>query len=106
MSHEQKTGEKAEAARADEVAGSDSRRGTGRVAIGTPASLPFEWGEQHAQNLAQMRAWLEDTAPLEQLRRRMPPGSTLEDARRLHRLLAQQGRRFSKVMRDLTEELA
>ncbi|MBL8786467.1 MAG: hypothetical protein JNJ59_16310 [Deltaproteobacteria bacterium] len=61
---------------------------------------------EHVERLAKMRAWLEDTAPLEQLRRRMKPGSTLDDARRLHRLLAQEGRRFSKVMRDLTDELA
>jgi hypothetical protein len=55
--------------------------------------------------LAQMMAWLHDTGPLELLRRRMPPGATLDDARRLHRLIAQEGRRFSKVMRDLTEDL-
>ncbi len=60
--------------------------------------------EAHRERLAQMAAWLADPTPLEQLRRRMPAGATLEDARRLHRLLAQEGRRFSKVMRDLTDE--
>jgi hypothetical protein len=60
--------------------------------------------EAHRERLAQMQAWLMDPTPLEQLRRRMPAGATLEDARRLHRLLAQEGRRFSKVMRDLTDE--
>lgn len=71
----------------------------------SPSAAPPS-DREHAERLARMMAWLEDPAPLEQLRRRMPPGSTLEDARRLHRLLAQEGRRFSKVMRDLTDELA
>lgn len=53
---------------------------------------------------AQMMAWLGDTTGLERLRRRMPAGSTLEDALRLHRRLAQEGRRPSKVMRDELHE--
>ncbi len=60
--------------------------------------------EAHRERLAQMAAWLADPTPLEQLRRRMPAGATLEDARRLRRLLTHEGRRFSKVPRDLTDE--
>jgi len=48
--------------------------------------------------LAQMLAWLDDGTALERLRRQMPPGSTLEDALRMHHRLAQVGRRPSQVM--------
>lgn len=69
------------------------------IMLRTPPKLTRE------EAYAQMMAWLFDPTSLERVRRAMPEGATLEDALRFHRRCAQEGRRYSRVMRDEGDEV-